>query len=170
MDWNRLFLLEGTYNDHLVQLPDPFRADQKFKHIIKSIDQMPPKDWQFCCMHCHFLSHPLSVFLSSQTETVWHLRGSLSPSPKCSRFAQGTGNEGTKVFLVCSSRQPHPVRLQTPSTMAINSQSQLGWREHLNMIVARGASTEPWSLVTHMSSLFPDIRSHTSVTHLLCKW
>jgi len=25
--------LEGTYNNHLVQLPDHFRADQKLKHV-----------------------------------------------------------------------------------------------------------------------------------------
>jgi len=29
--------LEGTYNDHLVQLPDHFMADQKLKHVINSI-------------------------------------------------------------------------------------------------------------------------------------
>jgi len=27
------FQLEGTFSDHLVQLPDHFRADQKFKHV-----------------------------------------------------------------------------------------------------------------------------------------
>jgi len=32
--------LEGTYSDHLVQLPDQFRADQKLKHVIKGIVQM----------------------------------------------------------------------------------------------------------------------------------
>jgi len=36
-------LLEGTYNNHLVQLPDHFRADQKFKHVVKGIVQMPLK-------------------------------------------------------------------------------------------------------------------------------
>jgi len=41
MEWNRLFQLEGTYNDHLVQLPDQFRADQKLKRVIKGIVQMP---------------------------------------------------------------------------------------------------------------------------------
>jgi len=40
--WNRLFELKGTYNDHLVQLPDQFRADQKLKHV-KGILQMPLK-------------------------------------------------------------------------------------------------------------------------------
>jgi len=28
---NRVFQLEGTYKDYLVQLPDQFRADQKLK-------------------------------------------------------------------------------------------------------------------------------------------
>jgi len=32
--------LLGTYNDHLVQLPNQFRADQKLKQIIKGIVQM----------------------------------------------------------------------------------------------------------------------------------
>ena len=35
--------LEGTYNNHLVQLPDHFRADQKIKHVIKGIVKMPLK-------------------------------------------------------------------------------------------------------------------------------
>jgi len=38
--------LKGTYNDHLVQLPEQFRADQKLKHIIKGIVQMPLKHRQ----------------------------------------------------------------------------------------------------------------------------
>ena len=40
---NRIIQLEGTYNNHLVQLPDHFRADQKLKHIIKGTAQMPLK-------------------------------------------------------------------------------------------------------------------------------
>jgi len=35
--------VEGTYNDHLVQLPDHFRYDQKSKHVVKGIVQMPPR-------------------------------------------------------------------------------------------------------------------------------
>lgn len=35
----RLFQLEG--NNHLVQLPEQFGADQKLKHVIKGIVQMP---------------------------------------------------------------------------------------------------------------------------------
>jgi len=31
--------LEGTYNNHLVQLPDRFRADQKLQHVVKGIVQ-----------------------------------------------------------------------------------------------------------------------------------
>jgi len=37
------FLLEGTYSDHLVQLPDCFRAKQKLKDIIKGIIQITLK-------------------------------------------------------------------------------------------------------------------------------
>ena len=32
---NRIFLLEGTDEDHLVQLPDQFRADQKLKDVVE---------------------------------------------------------------------------------------------------------------------------------------
>jgi len=28
--------LEGTYNDHQVQLPDRFKAEQKLKHVVKT--------------------------------------------------------------------------------------------------------------------------------------
>jgi len=38
--------LEGTYNNHPVQLPDQFRADQKLKHIIKGNVQVPHKHWR----------------------------------------------------------------------------------------------------------------------------
>jgi len=40
---NRIFQLEGTYNNHLVQLPDHFRADKKLEHVIKGIVQIPFK-------------------------------------------------------------------------------------------------------------------------------
>ena len=43
IEQNRNFQLKGTYNNHLVQLPDHFRADQKLKHIVKGIVQMPLK-------------------------------------------------------------------------------------------------------------------------------
>jgi len=39
----RILQLEGTYYDHLVQLPDHFRADQKLKHVFKGVVQMPLK-------------------------------------------------------------------------------------------------------------------------------
>lgn len=40
-EYNRLFQLERTYNDHLVQLPGQFRADLKLKHVVKGVAQMP---------------------------------------------------------------------------------------------------------------------------------
>ena len=46
MEWDEVFQLEVTYNKHLIQLPDQFRADQKLKHVIKEIAQMPLKHWQ----------------------------------------------------------------------------------------------------------------------------
>lgn len=36
--------IEGTYNNHLAQLPDQFEADQKLKHIIKGTECL--KHWQ----------------------------------------------------------------------------------------------------------------------------
>ena len=50
MEWNgierRLFQLEETYKNHLVQLPDQFRPDQKSKHVVKGVVQMPfSTDW-----------------------------------------------------------------------------------------------------------------------------
>jgi len=38
--------LEEIHNDHPVQLPDHFRADQMLKHVIKGNVQMPLKQWQ----------------------------------------------------------------------------------------------------------------------------
>ena len=38
-----MFQLEGTYNDHVVQLSDQFRVNQKLKHGIQVIVQMPLK-------------------------------------------------------------------------------------------------------------------------------
>lgn len=39
MERNRIVLLEETYKDHQIQLPD-HRADQNLKHIIEGIVQM----------------------------------------------------------------------------------------------------------------------------------
>lgn len=44
---NRIFQLEETYKNHLVQLPDHFRADQKLKEIIKAVVQMLLKHYYF---------------------------------------------------------------------------------------------------------------------------
>jgi len=38
--------MEETHNDHLVQLPDHFKADRKFKHVIKGIFRRALKHWQ----------------------------------------------------------------------------------------------------------------------------
>ena len=37
IELNRIFQLDGTYNNHLVQLPDYFTADQKLKQITKGL-------------------------------------------------------------------------------------------------------------------------------------
>jgi len=59
--------LEGTYNDHLVELPDHFRADQKLKHVIKGIGQMLLKHWQAWDID-HLSRKP---FLSDQPPSWW---------------------------------------------------------------------------------------------------
>lgn len=41
IEYNRIFQLEETYSNHLVQQPDDFRVDQKLKQITKGIVQMP---------------------------------------------------------------------------------------------------------------------------------
>jgi len=38
--------LEGTFRDHIVQLPELFRANQKLKHINEVIIQLPLEHWQ----------------------------------------------------------------------------------------------------------------------------
>lgn len=45
IEWGGIekFQLERTYKDHLVQLLDHFRADQKLNQLIKAIVQMPLK-------------------------------------------------------------------------------------------------------------------------------
>lgn len=44
-DWNRIVQLEGTFREHLVHLPDLFRANEKLKHV-EGIVQTPPERWQ----------------------------------------------------------------------------------------------------------------------------
>lgn len=44
-DWNRIVQLEGTFREHLVQLPDLFGANKKLKHI-EGVVHMPPERWQ----------------------------------------------------------------------------------------------------------------------------
>ena len=46
MEQNIIFHLEDPCHNHLVQLPDDFAADQKLKHVVKGIVQMPLKHWQ----------------------------------------------------------------------------------------------------------------------------
>jgi len=53
--------LEGTYNNHLVQLPDDFIADQKLKDVIKGIAQMPLEHRQAWGIN-HLSRRPVPVF------------------------------------------------------------------------------------------------------------
>lgn len=41
MEWNGIFQLDGTFKDHLAELPDHFGANKKLKHIAECIIQMP---------------------------------------------------------------------------------------------------------------------------------
>lgn len=43
---NRTVPLERTFNDHQVQVPDHFRANQKLKHISEGIVQKSLEHWQ----------------------------------------------------------------------------------------------------------------------------
>lgn len=45
MEWNRTVLLEGTFKEHQVQLPEHFGTNQKLKHATESILQMPFGHW-----------------------------------------------------------------------------------------------------------------------------
>lgn len=107
MEWNTLFLLEGTYNDRLVQLPDLFRADQKLMHIIKSIVQMSLKHRRFRGMHCRFLCLTLFLFflLPRQKqcgiwEDLYYLPLSAAVLPK------GWGMKGQR-FPLCAAADSH---------------------------------------------------------------
>jgi len=53
--------LEGTHSDHLVQLPDHFRADEKSKHVIEGIVQMRLKCGQAWVID-RLSRKPVSVF------------------------------------------------------------------------------------------------------------
>lgn len=74
------FLLEVIYNNHLVQVPDHYKADQKFKHIIKGIVHMTFKHWQTWDID-HLFSKPIpeadlslfkEVVLNIQSQPSWH--------------------------------------------------------------------------------------------------
>lgn len=60
---NKIVQLEGTYKDHLFQLPERIKANQKVRHIIKGINQMPLEHWQSRGMQGHDLAQkPVSGF------------------------------------------------------------------------------------------------------------
>lgn len=42
LDWTGIFQLEGSYNNHPVQLSDRFGAGQKLKRVVEFIFQVPP--------------------------------------------------------------------------------------------------------------------------------
>lgn len=48
--------MNDIYKHYLVQVPDCFRADQKLKHVVKGVGQMPLKQGVD-----HFLRKPVPV-------------------------------------------------------------------------------------------------------------
>lgn len=57
----RTVQLEGTCKAHLVHLPDFSRVNQKLKHVIKDIVQMPLEYWQAQGIK-HLTRKPVPVF------------------------------------------------------------------------------------------------------------
>ena len=91
--------LEGMYKDHLVQLPDLFRAYQKVKHIINGITQMPlellsnevtsqapfiqtgqPKSSTIFVAPLWTLSSTLTSFYSVGPRAAHNIQGETAPS------------------------------------------------------------------------------------------
>lgn len=58
---NRIFQLERTYKDQLIQLPDQLRPDQKFKHAMNGMVQMPLKHRQTQSIN-HISRKPVPMF------------------------------------------------------------------------------------------------------------
>jgi len=93
--------LEGTNEDHLVQQPGQFRADQKLKHVVKGIVQMPLKRWQawgidhLSSKPVPSLDHPLSkeMLPTLQAEPPWC---SFEPFPMSCHWIPGWITEGLK--------------------------------------------------------------------------
>ena len=83
----RIVQLEETSNDHLAQLPDHSRANQKLKCIIESIIQKPFEQWQSWGIN-HLTRKPVPVFdlshkwLAPFTQTLWALPSSQIPSQR----------------------------------------------------------------------------------------
>lgn len=53
--------LEGTYNNHWIQLLGRLRSNQKLKHIIKSVIQMPFEHLQ-AWSTTHIIRKPVPLF------------------------------------------------------------------------------------------------------------
>ena len=84
--------MEGSYNDHLVQWPDQFRADQKLKHVKRCIFQMPLDTWTLLAadrpgasttslgslFQCLTTLSVKKCFLMSSVNLLWH---SFEPFP-----------------------------------------------------------------------------------------
>jgi len=64
------------YHDHLVQLPDHFRADQKLKHVMKGIVQIPLKHRQVWGID-HLSRRPVPVCDNPLSKVMLHLHNFL---------------------------------------------------------------------------------------------
>lgn len=66
---NRLVQLEEACNNHLVQLPNAFRAHQHLMYVVKGIVQMPFYKWQAYDTD-HLSRKPVHVFDHSLKDAV----------------------------------------------------------------------------------------------------
>lgn len=58
---NRIVQLEGTYEDHPFRLPEHIKANQKARHIINGVNQMPLEHRQSWGIN-HLAQKPVSGF------------------------------------------------------------------------------------------------------------
>lgn len=81
---NRIILLEGIYNSHVVQLLESFRADPKLKPIMKGFVQMPflpSKALDTCVRQQNEM--PLSMGRAALYQWVVRLYHPSAPKMRC---------------------------------------------------------------------------------------
>lgn len=87
-EWNGIVWLEGIFTDHQVWVPDHFKTNQKLKHVIEGILQIPLGHWQLWGIS-HLSKKSVLVFDHPHSKEVfiifpWH---SFDPFPQtCHQF------------------------------------------------------------------------------------